>query len=213
MKTKIEIKEVERILNELYEGIKGTIISCSERSRLNISSPVYVYGECELDSMDKILQIVAPKEGEVFLDLGFGTGKQIFTAAMLGSFAEIRGIEIMQDLYQTTTDALDRFREEYLPQLPEDFEFPEINLVRGDFLEEDFSDVNVAYMCSTCFSDEMMDGIARALEKTQPGTRVVTLTKPLPSDQFKEISHDFYKMTWGTSQVFIYEKLGETSQG
>ncbi|SCC90909.1 Uncharacterized protein SCG7109_BF_00050 [Chlamydiales bacterium SCGC AG-110-M15] len=202
----MQIDEVKKVLEDLYDGVKGTIISCSERSRENITSSTYVYGEAELHSIEKIFQIVDPQPDEVFVDLGAGVGKQVLTAALLYDFKKVRGIEILSDLHKTSKDILEQFRKKYGSKLPDGKEMPDIDFLKGNFLRADFSEADVAYMCSTCYSEEMMEGIARGAEHMKPGSRVVTLTKPLPSDQYEEIHHEFYPMSWGTSQVFIYKK-------
>lgn len=202
----MESDEVRKVLEDLYDGVKGTIISCTERSRENITSSTYVYGEAELQSIEKIFEFVEPKKGEVFCDLGAGVGKQVLTAALLYDFGKVRGVEILTDLHKTSKDILEEFKKKYGSKLPEGKEMPDIDFLKGDFLRADFSEADVLYMCSTCFSDEMMEGIARAAEMMKAGSRVITLTKPLPSDQFEEIHHEFYPMSWGTSQVFIYKK-------
>ena len=207
----MNVKEVKKILGPLFKGIKGTLISCNERNRRDISSNVYVYGEAELDSMVKIFDVVSPKKGEVFYDMGSGVGKQVISAALLFDFSAVKGIDIMQDLYKTSIDVLSRFNEEFAPKLPPSKVLPEIEFILGDFLKYDISDADVIFSCSTCFDDEMMESIAEKVEKLKTGSRVITLTKSLPSNEFEEIHHCFYPMSWGTSQVFIYKKLEKGS--
>jgi hypothetical protein len=204
--TMVEHDEVREILRDLYSDIKGTLISCEERSRKKISENTFVYGEADFDSMVKIFDIVNPQPHEVFYDFGSGVGKQVLAAAMLCNCSAVYGVEYLDDLYATSCDVLEVFRKEHIPRFSSE-SVAAIHFDHQDFFSYDFPHKEaVLFTCSTCFDTSMMEGIARKVEELASGSRVITLTKQLPSEEFEEITNSFYPMSWGASQVFIYKR-------
>ena len=66
----------------------------------------HLYGEVTFDSLAGLLRAVAPEPGAVFLDLGSGCGRAVFTAALTQPFRECRGVELLPSLFEESTKAL-----------------------------------------------------------------------------------------------------------
>ena len=63
------------------------------------------YGEFDLASFEKLLAMVAPQEGEVFIDIGSGCGRLVCAAALLyPSLARSVGIELLEDLNEIAVE-------------------------------------------------------------------------------------------------------------
>ena len=201
----MDLKQFEKMINDLYGNLKGTEISISERRSKAIESNTFVYGEAVLDSLSKIFSIVNPQKDEVFCDLGSGLGKVILFAAMMYPFKECLGIELLENLHQKSVEIRQSLSEKYEPDWWDGREPSEIKLIQGDFLQYDTSDVDILYSCSTCFDEEMMKNISRKAGFLKPGSRVVTLSKGLTSDKLKLIHEEDFPMSWGKSHVFIYQ--------
>lgn len=52
----------------------------------------------------------------------------------------------------------------------------EFQFIHGDFTHIDWFDADIVFMNSTCFDDPLMHNIARLVEKTRPGTFILSTT-------------------------------------
>ena len=89
-----------------------------------------------------------------------------------------------------------------------------VEIINADMLKCDFSDADVIYIPSTVFKTEFMISISKRCAKLKPGTRVITLSKPMPciTDGGMNIIFNVYKkqeylMTWGRELVIFQELL------
>jgi hypothetical protein len=109
-------------------------------------------------------------------------------AALLHRWAECRGIELVEGLHAASLELLERWDDglPFLPpgerklrhRIPASARATPIRLLRGDVLELDWSDVDVAFACSTCFDAELMARISQRAEALRPGSVVVTYLLP-----------------------------------
>src|SRR4051812_20387328 len=77
------VKNSFRVFTTLYKDVNGIAISLAERERLQLQDLSFTYGEINPGTFAAILEIAKPQAGDVFFDLGCGTGKAVFCAAML----------------------------------------------------------------------------------------------------------------------------------
>eukprot|EP01083_Nonionella_stella_P104270 298588_1 len=208
----------------LYSGVDirhSKEISSSSKSALiknDIDEKSLAYGEIEFWSFARILEIVDPKPGERFYDLGSGTGKAVIAAALLHDFKSCVGIELVRPLHDVAIGrqrALLTEKCNDLGNLTSDIRF-----CCGDFLSEStipegsrqwWQDGGVVFIASTCLSDSIMDSIDGRARELSKGARVITLTHALKSAKngsvFRIIEQRKYRMSWGNVTVFIHEKL------
>lgn len=81
------------------------------------------------------------------------------------------------------------------------------NVYEGSLLDFDWSDGDVVFANSTCFSEELMQQLSVRAENLQPGAIVVTFTKGLTSTAFELLERKRYRMSWGPATVFIHRRL------
>jgi len=189
----------EVIFNQLFDGVTGFDISLKNRKKRGISDKAFTYGEITFDSLARILDQAGTGRGGAFYDLGSGTGKVVIAAALLGNFDKAIGIELLEDLFQISQEIAEKFR--MLTKSSTDITF-----INSDFMTHDFSDATVIYIASTCFTTEFMDSLAIKLETLPPGSKVITLTKELHSENLTQIHKGAYPMSWGDTTVCIYER-------
>jgi hypothetical protein len=67
------------------------------------------------------------------------------------------------------------------------------------FLDYDWSDGDIVFANSTCFTEELMTNLALQGESLKPGAYLITFTKGLDSKAFKVC----------TAQIFIYFKTAQ----
>lgn len=200
------LKPMLEVIKNLYKMTNGMELSLAERDRLDISDSTFTYGEINPSSFAEMLQVAEPKPGEIFYDLGSGTGKAVFCAALLYDWQALRGIEFLPALHQTSVKLL-----KSLPNLPEikkyypNKAFP-IEFIQKDFLNYDFSDADIIYIHATTFGYPLWDNLGRKLQQLRPGARVIVNTKQLDPEYFNKIDETTYLMGWGESTVFTFKK-------
>lgn len=203
-------KDITHFLYSLYDDVSPMSISIGCRKKLGIyGDRSLVYGESHLPSLYEIFSETNPQPGEIFYDLGSGSGRLVLYAALSFPFAKVIGIELLDDLVNVAQTKLVQCKKRLL-DLP-DFD-PEklggIKFIQADFTKANLKDANVVYIASTCFEDEFMLNLALHLEKQLAvGTRVITFARPLPSQQFKIIKQQLYPMEWGQVTIFFHKKV------
>lgn len=133
-------------------------------------------------------------------------GKALFIARFTQDFSNCIGIEILHDLHQQAVTIAERYRDDFQDTLclstPKD-----VSVVHDSLLDVDWSDGNVIFANSTCFSDELMHQLSIQAEACAPGTVVITFTKGLTSRGYELLEKKRYKMSWGPATVFIHCRL------
>lgn len=199
--------DIQNYLNQLYSDISTCQISAEGRQKHNLSQDsCYVYGETVMNSLYSMVNDMNPKKDEVFYDLGSGGGKNLLFAALSFPFSKCVGVEYIDVLADTAKTKLAQVRRD-APTL--NLEFPQIvDFVNTDFLKFDLSDADIIYTYSTCFSEDLMRGMAAVMaEQLKPGARVITITKQLYSDKLRLIKSGSHAMEWGDATSYFYEKI------
>ena len=208
---------------------------CTCRDRRGLRYTTLTYGEIEYKPFVAALRkIELELEGEqymggVFYDIGAGTGKPVFAAALYGRFVRCVGIEILEGLFQLSQGLLQGYKEKVQQGLPLMKASTHVDLLQGDFTEMDISDADVWFANSTCFNEEvsaplcpafarcraasparplqLMDKLAAACEHQKVGTFGITFTKRLPHHKWKVLSSELHQMSWGPATVHIQRKV------
>lgn len=203
-----ELKLKEPLFNQITAEFPVSLgKELSQRARkelegLHRKDFALTYGEGEFATFGEIFATLRSRYGAlgegVFYDLGSGTGKAVVAAALLHSFRECRGIELLEPLFQKSLE----LKERYDALLPEG---APITFLRGDLLAQDISDASMVYIASTCFEQSMMRKIGQL--RVRPGTFAITLTKHLPLDSWGILESVKKKMSWGVVTIYIQQSL------
>jgi SAM-dependent methyltransferase len=210
MTTTVNQNDINKFLYQLYQDVSPATISIGCRKKLGIYNQYsFIYGESYLPSLYKIFDEVKPKEGEVFYDLGSGSGRVVLFAALNFPFAEVIGVELLDDLFDLSQKKLELLYKR-LPNLP-NFNINnvgKINFIHDDFTKINFKKADIIYIASTCFEEKLMRNLAKFLaEQVKVGTRIITCTKHLPSKSFKINKSKLHPMEWGQVTIFFQEKI------
>jgi len=172
----------------------------------NSNSNNFVYGEIALEAFHDFVckyAHAAPGTTETrrFYDLGSGTGKATFVAAMTGLFRSASGCEILACLHGIATTIVDDFRELILPlMISEHRKNVDINVRHGDiFASEAIGEwTKCEFVFCNCltWTDEQMEKLAKAAEEMQIGSIFVTVLLPLPSDFFEVVAEEEVLFSW-----------------
>ncbi len=200
--------QAKQIYNSLYSNVNGYYVSMNAKRKLAYTDKTLTYGEVLFDSFSEILFEAAPKTGEVFYDLGSGTGKAVLIANLLFPFSKTVGVELLKDINDVALQVAQRFDSEFKHAISKEKKLPELHYIEGNFLSYDFSDADIIFSHCTCHPDELIKIFSkRCDELLKTGARVITVTKPLFSEKFRLIKSKDYKMGWGEGTVLFYEKV------
>lgn len=203
----MELEEAKTIFDSLYKDVDGRTLSLQGREENQYKSKSFVYGEVVPDSFYQILSVLNPKPGQVFYDLGSGTGKAVMLAHMLFDFSQTNGIEFVESLYQASALVLKRFKEEIVPKLGNKDGKSKISFIFGSFLDVDLSDGDVFWVNSTCFQEDIILALDQKLMDLKPGAQIITLSKTLKSPCYEIYKHQLYDFSWGQATAFFHRKL------
>lgn len=167
-----------------------------------------VAGEVEFAAFAALVSSLSVVPGERFLDLGSGLGRALVAWALLLPECTAAGIEIRPSLHDAAVSIVAGLRESVRQR---------IHLHCGDCFECDWGEASVILVNSTGFDDELMARVAAKLSGITPGTRIVTLSQPLPSPPGAAaecppaglvlVSKALYRMTWGNATVHVYKRM------
>lgn len=201
----LDLEMAKKVFDNLYQDVHGYTISSQARNKLAYHDKSYTYGEVTPEAMYKILTKIKYPGGGIFYDLGSGTGKAVLLAALLSSFSECKGVEILKDLNDTAKSVSSRFESEMkvdFPSLTSKIEF-----LNEDFLKYDFSDADVIFIHSTCFYDELWSQLIKKFEDLRLGTTIITVTKSIVSPVIEPLLSEGIAMGWGQATVNFYQKI------
>lgn len=191
----------------------GKALSSQEREERKLSASTLVYGEINFDSFGIAFEKIRnkygglQKKGGKFYDIGSGTGKPTFAAALLHDFDSCTGVEILEGLYSASLELLEIWNTEIAPTLPPAKQKTVIQFLNEDATKRDWSDADLWFANSTCFDHALMTQLAAIADKMKIGTFCITFTKRLPSAKWQVLEHQVYRMSWGTATVFIQKKV------
>lgn len=201
----MDLSVAKTVLNMLFQDVRGYDLSFNARKKLEYFDRGLTYGEIVPDAFYEMLSAVHPKKGEVFYDLGSGSGKAVFAAALFFPFSKTVGIEFLDDLYNASQDILDRFQRDIKPQYPDEI-VSDIQFSHGDFLNVDFSDADIVFAHATCFHDGQIRELLPQLEALKKGAKLLVVSKIVPSESYQLISSNEYSFSWGKATLHSYEK-------
>lgn len=196
----------QTIFNFLYGKIDGYLAASISQSARPGSHEELLYGEIPFATWQKIVARIQPKEDAVFYDLGSGTGRVAFQSYLIYNFKKSAAIELLEGLHNKALQVEKNFEKLIKPQIAKNFVEKELKFIRGNILEEDFSDADFVLL-SHPFKDE--DDFLKLEEKflkiLKPGTKIVTLIRFLRNEKFKDLGFSTLNFSWGKSTAYFYE--------
>ena len=165
------------------------------------------YGEIDFRSFGGILQRFTSTRGKIFYDLGSGTGRALVEARLLCDFDQCIGIELLNSLHKKAEKVIRDFdSSKYRKILSYSLPSRDIRVFEGSILDEDWSDGDLIFANSTCFSPDLMTRMGTKGEMLRPGAFFITFTKGLNNEAFELIEQMRLKMSWGPATVYIHRR-------
>lgn len=190
----------ENRINELYRSINGFAISEQERKKIEDAGGNPTYGEITFEGLTTLLRDLKLTEKDVFYDLGSGVGKVCVQVALTTPAAAIGG--------ELSTDRVLKAEQvcQILIKNGDLKNKKKLRFIEANILAMNLKDATVIFICSTCFSKELMQQLTTKMAKLKNGLRVLTLKELAPNPAFKLINTYHVPMTWSNrSAVYLYE--------
>lgn len=200
--------DIAAIDSRLFASISGHAISSkAKESYRQYTAFELTYGEVTPKAVETFLSHVTPKPDQVFYDLGSGTGKAVFYAALQFPFRKCVGVELVPDLHRASQEVLAIYDEEIRQTLDDYRRTQEISFIQGDMFDADIADADIVFSHATCFGPDLMLRMRRTLEGIRPGAHAI-IANPLKieSDALEEILVEPCDMGWGTATLRYYRR-------
>jgi SAM-dependent methyltransferase len=191
----------------LYRNVDGYSLSNKDKKALNTKSKHLTYGEIDFAGFGDMLRHLNPLPGGTFYDLGAGTGKAVLLAALLGNFKRVVGVELLPSLYLASQEVLTHYLTTVRHHLPSSLKEKEIEFVKGDIFEQDYSDADVVFTQSTCFTTELMRKIADRVEQLKKGCHILSVTYSVEHPDLVVVDKLSHRFGWGYATVYYQQKI------
>ncbi len=150
-----------------------------------------MYGETPVHSALWLFWRAGLGKGGQLVDLGAGRGRTLLAARWLGAGA--RGVELLEGHVALALGPLKRAGAE---------------LVLGDATQADLQDATHVFTNWAALTPETRARLVERLRTCRPGTRILTVTRPVEADGFTVLSRHRLLFTWGLEQVWLHEYRG-----
>jgi len=202
--------EMDDFMERLYSQDSTALAKATsrrERTYLGISDPSLSYSEVGFGELKRLFSLLrkhgfAKDSGGNFVDIGCGSGKIVFGAALIHDFHHCTGIEILSGLHGMCNDHFKKWLR-LRSKLPLKKTETEFRILLGDALHIDWSDASVVFINGTCFSKEMHEVLIQKANSLLQATFVITLSFPLASPLFEVLETGKIPVTWGMATYFI----------
>jgi precorrin-6B methylase 2 len=187
-------------IEKLYEGISGFGIHQKEEKNIIAQGGAPTYGEITFESLKRLTDDLKLCKDDVFYDLGSGVGKVVVQVFLDSPIKKAVGIELSITRCDHAKKVLQKLQTKLKDRT---LEFHHQNIA-----DASLSDATVVFMCSTCYSDDLMKKMTDKLALVKKGLRVITLKRLPQHTSFKLVKTYTLAMTWSTNaSVHVYERI------
>ena len=182
--------------------VSSTLVLAGRRALGREKDNELTYGEVLFRPFYRLLnEVVKPRPGEVFVDLGSGTGRAVFVAALCWpGLSCCKGYEVSPPLHDDATRCHGELSGSVMAP---------VELLCADVLRrDDWAAADIVWIASVCLSDGTLRAIgARLAESLKPGARVIHMTEHFlrDDDAFDRVAEDpiLVEMSFGETGVFV----------
>jgi Histone methylation protein DOT1 len=153
-----------------------------------------IYGETPLMTALYLFKRAGIGRDSRFVDLGAGRGRVLIAARWLG--AEARGIELLAD---------------HVARVAPRLQAAGMTLTVGDMTQAELGEATHLFTNWLALTPETKDKLIERFRTCRPGTRILTVTRPIEAEGFVRLSRHWALFTWGVERVWIHEYRPEAA--
>ena len=139
--------------------------------------------------------------------MGCGCGLLVYAAAFLGGFAKVVGTDNLNTLLERGERRASRWdihKLGFTDQVKKTtFEWIEEDILVNSF----WRDSSFLFLHWSAFSYQQRQTLASMMGQLNEGTQVISLTSPIPGDDFEVLVTDSCVTSWGKADYFFQEKI------
>jgi len=176
-------------------GLKSPFtLSRRATARAELPEDLTVYGETPWTTLERIAQAAGLKAQDQVFELGCGTGRTLlFFYYWYG--CQVRGYELVPEFV------------EIFASLNQKLAWgQDVEMHQQNWFEADLSPGSFFFLVGSCYSDQHLLQAARQLAQVRPGSTVVTVSCPLPAEDFELQSQFLAPFSWGRATVYIHRR-------
>ena len=147
-----------------------------------------IYGETPLITAVPTFKRAGVGPGSRLVDLGAGRGRTLIAARWLG--AEVLGVELLAD---------------HVARVEAPLRAVGITLTVGDMTQTELGEATHIFTNWVALSPETKARLIERFRTCKPGTRIITVTRPIEAEGFVPLSRHWRLFTWGVEVVWIQE--------
>jgi len=147
-----------------------------------------IYGETPLLTAVSAFKRAGVGPGSRLVDLGAGRGRVLIAARWLG--AEALGVELLAD---------------HVARVAEPLRSVGATLTVGDMTQVPLGEATHIFTNWLALSPETKARLVERFRTCKPGTRIITVTRPIEAEGFVQLSRHWRLFTWGVEVVWIQE--------
>ncbi len=187
-------KKVDRFFRRLY-SLKSPYSIYKKYMAARGRSSIYSYGETPLTVFHQMFEKGNLTSDDCFVDLGCGRGRGLFLASSLWGCHAI-GVERVP-VFCAEGNKVAKL-------LPE----KKLKFLCKHIFSFDFKQGPFFYFYAICMEDDELELTISYLEKTPPGSKIITVSFPLTeySDSFSLLSSWKSEYPWGSAELFLHLK-------
>lgn len=190
----------KEFMETLYQSTSGYSISRDEKASLLKQDASPVYGEITFESAQVLIDDLSLTQNDVFYDLGCGVGKFVVQVYGNSPAKKSAGIELSSTRICAAKNIKKILKAKKFLTKERKLKFYEENILGADL-----SDATVIFMCSTCFSPTLMQGIIEKLLKLKPGLQILSLKTFHTTNRLVLIKTYALPMSWTkTTSIYRY---------
>lgn len=198
-------QETNTIINDMCAEVNGYSICNAEREMIEKGGGNPTYGEITFDAVEELIKEYKGylTEKNTFFDLGAGTGK-VCAQIALRTPAKAIGIELSPTRYQAAENIKQELLNKKIVTDKNKLQFFEQNI-----LDADLNNASVIFLCSTCFSEELMKKLSDKIALLPKPVIVITLKELSDANNKYQLIKTFIlPMTWSNNtSVYVYKLL------
>jgi len=185
------LKTVDKALYRRYFYPNQFWIALSEGLKVERPETLYrlTYGETTWFGIRAALKAVKAGPEDVFYDLGCGTGRNVFYAHLSYGMRAV-GVDLLESFVR------------YAREVAAECQLTGTEFLQQNIFATDLSAATIVYITANCFDAQTMAQLVQRLEDLQPGTRVISTHRTLPSPRLQVTGSQRLPFSWGVDWVY-----------